>query len=144
MMKEKETVFAKIIRREIPSEIVYEDELVLGFLDIHPVNFGHTLLIPKKHYQNIYELPDSILGHFFTVVKKLSTAIKKAVQADGINVVMNNEPAAGQVVFHAHVHIIPRFNNDGFKHWKGPRKYEPDEALETMQKIRDVLEKQNT
>lgn len=112
-------VFCKIAKKEVPADIVYEDEKFLAFLDINPVNPGHTLLIPKNHYENIYKIPEEILSGIAPLLKKISIAVKNAAASEGINIMMNNESAAGQIVPHAHFHIIPRFSNDGFRHWKG-------------------------
>jgi histidine triad (HIT) family protein len=116
-MHDPNCIFCKIIKKEIPAEIVYENDDFICFLDIGPNNLGHSLLLPKAHYENIYSLPKDILEKFGGEIQKLSIAIKKAVKADGINVILNNDPAAGQIIFHSHTHIIPRFNNDGFKWW---------------------------
>ncbi len=132
-------LFCKIINKEIPGAIVYEDDAVLAFLDVNPVNIGHTLVIPKSHFPNIYELPEEITAKIATVLKKLSAAVKAAVSAGGINIVMNNGAAAGQVVEHAHIHIIPRYENDGFKPWKGARGYEPGEKESVSEKIKSSL-----
>ena len=99
--------FCKIIRAEAPASRVYEDEQVVAFLSNHPVNPGHTLIVPKKHYENIYEVPDEELSHIFKVSKKIASALKKAVNAEGIRIVQNNGEAAGQVIAHLHVHVIP-------------------------------------
>lgn len=115
-------LFCKIIGGEIPCAKVYEDNTVLAFLDIYPTNIGHTLVIPKVHHTNLYETPDETLAHTMTVVKKLSIAIKTALGANGINIEMNNDASAGQIIFHTHIHIVPRFEGDGFKHWKGARR----------------------
>ena len=106
------TIFEKIVNREIDANIIYEDNDIIAFLDIAPISIGHTLVIPKKPYKDIYELPDDIIGKLFKVVKDLSIKLKKTFNADGINLINNNEKRAGQVVFHYHVHIIPRFNDD--------------------------------
>lgn len=132
-------LFCKIIAGEIPSEKIYEDEHFLAFLDLHPVNAGHTLIVPKEHADNLYTTPDETLTHLAPLVKKLSIAIKKTLRADGINIAMNNDPAAGQIIFHSHVHIIPRFEGDGFKHWRGPRGYNKGEMSEVAQKISQAL-----
>lgn len=134
-----ECLFCKIISGEIPSTKVYEDEHTLAFLDIHPVNIGHTLVIPKKHSANLYETPDETLAQMMAVVKKLSIAIKSAVSADGINIEMNNDPVAGQIIFHTHFHIVPRFSGDGFKHWHGARDYQDGEDAEIAKKIKTHL-----
>ncbi len=119
---------------------MYEDGEMVAILDINPVNIGHTLIIPKEHYANIYELPDELLAKIAVVAKKLSIAIKNGVEADGINIEMNNELAAGQLVPHAHVHVVPRFKGDGFIHWHGKRKYFEGEALEVSHKIKSFLQ----
>lgn len=131
-------LFCKIIAGEIPSEKVYEDENSFAFLDIKPINPGHTLLVPKKHFTNLYEMPDEILANLAPTIKKLAIAIKKAVSADGINIGMNNDPAAGQLVFHSHIHIMPRFANDGHEHWHGTP-YKNDEIKEIASRIKTNL-----
>ncbi len=134
-------IFCKIIKGEIPCSKVYEDDNVLAFLDIAPNNKGHSLVLPKKHYRNILDTPDDILQELIKAIKKVSNAVKEGVDAEGVNVIINNEPAAGQIVFHLHAHIIPRFENDGFKHWPGG-KYEEGEMDETREKIKKYINKQ--
>ncbi|HET8574831.1 MAG TPA: HIT family protein [Candidatus Paceibacterota bacterium] len=127
-------LFCKIAAGEIPSEKIFEDENTFAFLDIHPTNPGHTLVIPKEHFENLYEIPDKILSALFITTKKLAKAVKAGTKADGINIMMNNEPAAGQVIFHAHVHVIPRFQNDGLTLWPG-KDYENGRAAEVAKQI---------
>lgn len=131
-------VFCKIIRGEIPAGVVYEDENFLGFLDITPVNPGHVLLIPKEHYENLYDLPDDLLAKMAPIIKKLAIAAKNGINADGINIGMNNERPAGQLVFHAHFHIMPRFSNDGYRHWQGAP-YKENEAGKIAEKIKKFI-----
>jgi histidine triad (HIT) family protein len=131
-------VFCKIIKGEVPSSKVYENEEVLAFLDIAPVNVGHTLVIPKKHFPNIYETPENIVINMALVAKKISTALKK-FGAAGVNISMNNDAAAGQIVFHSHIHVIPRIEGDGFSLWHGRRPYEEGERDEISRKIREVI-----
>jgi histidine triad (HIT) family protein len=132
-MNEEKTIFEKIIVGEIPCYKIYEDEATFAFLDNSPDSPGHTLVIPKEPYKNIYELPDDIAQKLILTVKKVSNAIKKGLEVDGINLVMNNEKAAGQIVFHAHIHIIPRI---GEHDWKGKNyNYKDGEAEEITQKI---------
>ena len=99
--------FCRIIRREAAASRVYDDEQVVVFLSNHPVNPGHTLIVPKKHYENIYEVPDEEISHIFKISKKIASAVKKAVNAEGIRIIQNNGEAAGQVITHFHVHVIP-------------------------------------
>lgn len=131
-------IFCKIIKGEISADKIYEDENCFAFLDITPINPGHILLISKEHYENLYDLPDDLFAKMAPIIKKLAIAIKKGVNAKGINIGMNNDPAAGQIVPHAHFHIIPRFPNDGHHHWKGAP-YKKNEASITAEKIKDSL-----
>lgn len=106
------TVFDKIISKEIPAEIIYEDEQTLAFLDIHPCAIGHTIVIPKKRSSTILDTDDETLADLFKTVKKVATMLKKALNADGLSIGLNQEEAGGQTVDHVHVHIIPRFKSD--------------------------------
>ena len=115
-MNTEKTIFEKIIAGEIPCTKIYEDDDIFAFLDIQPNNFGHTLVITKVPYKNIYELPNDLDGKFMNAVKKISIAVKKSMSADGINLAMNNDISAGQEVFHIHMHVIPRFVGDTFAH----------------------------
>lgn len=135
----EDCIFCKIIRKEISAQIIHEDEYFLSFVDMKPANFGHSLIIPKEHHENIYTIPNNILERLGPEIKKLSLAVKKAVNADGINVIVNNEPAAGQLVFHSHTHIVPRFENDGLKWWPGKDYDYPEQMKEIRDKIRNSL-----
>ena len=130
-----ECVFCKIVKKEIPTDIIYEDEEFWGFLNINSIHLGQSLLTPKKHYENLYELPDDILAKMAILLKKFSIAIKKTTKADGINIIMNVESAAGQIVPHAHFHIVPRFKDDGYKHWTG-KSFPKEEASKIAEKMR--------
>ena len=109
------TIFDKIISREVSADIVYEDESVLAFLDIHPIRKGHTLIIPKKKCSDIFDAEPETLGHMMKVAQKIAHALKETVGAKGVNIHMNNGHEAGQDVLHAHLHVIPRFaRNEAF------------------------------
>ena len=112
-------LFCKIVAGEIPAYQIYEDDDFLAFLDINPINLGHTLLIPKVHARNLFELPTETLTKLGPVLQKVGQAVKAGTQADGLNLGMNNETSAGQLIFHTHFHLIPRFTGDGFAHWCG-------------------------
>ncbi len=131
-------LFCKIVAKEIPSDPIYEDEDVYAFADIHPNNLGHTLVVPKKHSENIYKTDDADLVAITAAAKKVAIGMKKALGAEGVNIMMNNEKAAGQLIFHSHVHVIPRYEGDGYTHWKGPEKTK-GEISEAAQKIKDAL-----
>lgn len=108
-------IFCKIINGDIPAAKVYEDEHVLAFLDISQVTKGHTLVIPKVHKENLYELDDEISQNLFKRVPKIANAIKTAYEPVGLNLLNNNGELAGQSVFHFHMHLIPRYGkSDGF------------------------------
>lgn len=106
------SIFTRIIEREIPAYIVYEDDLVIAFLDISQATKGHTLVVPKKAYENLYEMPDELASHVMIISIKLAKAIQKAFNPAGLNLLNNNGEIAGQSVFHFHVHLIPRYEND--------------------------------
>ena len=116
-----ECIFCQIIRKEAPASIVYEDEQVVAFLSNRPVNVGHTLVAPKKHYVNIYEIPEEEAAYLFRIVKRVAYAVKDATGVEGIRIVQNNGEAAGQVVFHLHVHVIPMKPYSQFRHESGFR-----------------------
>lgn len=103
-------IFCKIINKEIPSKIIYEDAICLAFLDISPATKGHTLVIPKKHYQNFLDIDSDTLQHMTTITQKLAKKIVRNVDAKGCNILTNTGLEAGQTVFHFHIHIIPRFD----------------------------------
>ena len=132
-------VFCKIAKGEIPADKIYEDDKFFAFLDINPNNPGHALIIPKAHYKNLYELPDEVLSEMAPLIKKLANAVKKGINADGINIIMNNDSAAGQIVHHAHFHIIPRFANDGLRHWPGKPYSSKEESTKIAEKIKSIL-----
>lgn len=125
-------IFCKIVNGEIPSCAVYEDEHTFAFLDITPVAKGHTLVVPKKHVKNVFDADEKTWAQVMETARKLAPIVRDAVSADGVNVYVNNEPAAGQVVMHSHAHIIPRFANDGLELWHG--KEMPQEELEKIAK----------
>ncbi|MBJ8325110.1 HIT family protein [Streptococcus pacificus] len=105
----EDCIFCKIVSGDIPSSKVYEDDDVLAFLDITQATDGHTLVIPKKHVRNVLEMDEETAETVFSRVPKLARAIKTAMGAQGLNIINNNEKAAGQTVFHAHIHLLPRY-----------------------------------
>ena len=133
-------LFCKIIRAEIPSEKVYEDDATYAFLDIHPVNHGHLLVVPKTHVKDIYDIPRKDFSRLMETVHELAPIVKAALNADGINIGMNNEGAAGQLGFQAHIHIIPRFSDDGHRHWHG-NPYQDGEITKVGDALRKAFEK---
>ncbi|HEX2792433.1 MAG TPA: HIT family protein [Candidatus Paceibacterota bacterium] len=136
----EENIFMKIIRREIPAEIVYEDDDTLAFLDIKPNNPGHTLVIPKEPARNVFDISEASWLAVMKTVRLLAPAVRAAVEADGLNIYMNNEAAAFQEIFHPHVHLIPRFKEDGFSHFP-QRSYAPGEMEGIAKRMRAALGK---
>jgi histidine triad (HIT) family protein len=133
-------IFCKIVKKEIPATLVYEDETVLAFMDIGPIVKGHVLVIPKTHYDPITETPDEIVAQLHLVAKKIAQAQMNALGADGVNIMQNNGAAAGQEVPHLYIHVIPRFNNDDH-HWNWkPKAYEIfDEMTELATQLQNQL-----
>ncbi len=132
-------LFCKIVEGKIPAQKIYEDSEILAFLDITPVNEGHTLVIPKKHYENLFEIPDQTLSHIAIKLKELGRAVQQATNSGGINIAMNNREAAGQIIPHAHFHIIPRYMDDGHKLMHG-RQYAPGRIEKVAEEIRRVIQ----
>lgn len=134
-----ETIFQKILDGEIPADKVYEDEHTFAFLDIKPVQKGHTLVIPKQPVRDIFDLPEEAGAHLMRTIRNVAHAVKDSLSAEGVNVISNNGAAAGQEVFHLHFHIIPRFGNDQIGSL--PRlSYENDEEREeTANRIAEKL-----
>ncbi len=128
-----ECKFCKIINGELPSYKVYEDDYTFAFLDNLPVSFGHTLVVPKKHILNIFELPKEEIEPLFSTVKLLSIAVKEAMNADGIFIAINN--IVSQSVPHIHIHIIPRYYNDKMHGFFWPRKRYSDEQAKNVQDL---------
>ena len=136
--------FCSIASGKAPASIVYEDATVLAFMDLDPANIGHTLVVPREHWENIYDAPEKILAEMAAVVKKVSVAVKKTVGADGIKVIQLNGRAAGQTVMHFHIHIIPRFSGDAIskalgamiEHYgpKNPKRSDLDEIAKKIRK----------
>jgi len=133
-------IFCKIAEKKIPSKFIYEDKTTMAFLDINPGAPGHALIIPKKHYETIFEMPESEVSDLFRTTVKVAKAIDKIIGPDGVNIFQNNKTAAGQLVNHAHVHIFPRFHGDGID-FKWRRVVLDDDDLDNIaRKIRVGME----
>jgi histidine triad (HIT) family protein len=127
-------IFCRIAKGEIPCAKIYENEKVIAFLDISPVSKGHTLVVPKEHFKTILDMPEKLVSEVMSATKRVSAMVKKGVDADGFNIMMNNYEAAGQVVPHAHVHIVPRFLGDGLSLWEGSS-MSPQELAQIKERI---------
>lgn len=129
-------IFCKIARGEISSYKVYEDELCLAFLDVNPASRGHTLVIPKEHFKDVTTCPKDILSHIFKIAQMLAQAQISQLGATGVNIITNAGTSAGQSVMHFHVHVIPRYDDDGFKLQFPPIAIEDKEFLLLADSIR--------
>lgn len=127
-------VFCKIIQGELPAAQVYEDERVVAFLDINPTAVGHTLVVPKAHCADLLGCDADVASAMIKAAQKIAPAVVRATGAEGFNLGMNNGRAAGQIIFHLHLHIIPRRSGDGFKLW-GHREYADGEMSAIAKKI---------
>lgn len=134
-------VFCRIAKKEEHASFVYEDKDVVAFLDSRPVNEGHTLVVSRKHYENIFEVPDEEVANLFKIVKKLAYGVSKSEKAEGISLVQNNGEAARQLIFHFHVHIIPRYEGQDSHRPRGP--VDQDELDRVAAKIRKSLDESN-
>ncbi len=132
-------IFCKIIKGDIPCTKVYEDENVISFLDIAPANKGHSLVVPKEHYDTLIEAPEEIINYSLKVAKKVARAMSSSLANEGFNVLINNNKVAGQLVPHVHIHIIPRFKGDGIRLNWSPKKYKDKEIGEFAEKIKKFL-----
>lgn len=112
-MKDETCIFCKIAAGEIPSKTLYEDEKFRVILDLGPATKGHALILPKDHYANLFEIPEDLAADAMKLAKKETTLIKEKLHSDGYNLVQNNGAAAGQTVSHFHLHMIPRYEDDG-------------------------------
>jgi histidine triad (HIT) family protein len=110
-------IFCKIINGEIPANKIYEDEKVLAFLDINPISKGHTLIIPKTHFENIFDIEEEDLKEIINACKKISILLKENLNADGVNILHASGKDAQQSVFHFHLHVVPRYKEDNLDTW---------------------------
>lgn len=135
-MTKKDCIFCKIAAGEIPSATMYEDEDFRVILDVGPAAKGHMLVLPKAHYADILEMPEELVGKAFVLAKKMAQKMEAVLECDGINVLQNNHEAAGQTVFHFHIHLIPRKKNDKMGiNWKAGSLSEEDKE-ELLAKFR--------
>ncbi len=130
------TIFTKIIKREIPAEILYETANVISIIDIPPIHYGHALIIPKKEYKDFLEVPEAELGELLAAAQKVARALVKAFHVEGFNFFSNNGEIAGQSVFHFHIHVIPRYPDDNISFHRNLKKYAEGQAKEVADKIR--------
>lgn len=137
-MKKQDCVFCKIISGEIPSVAIYENSKFKVIMDIAPANKGHVLILPKEHYDNIYDIDTATAGELFELAAMTARALKSVLDCDGMNILQNNGTVAGQTVFHFHMHIIPRYEGDTVNMGWKELSYEDGE----MEQLREAIRKE--
>lgn len=136
-MHDPNCIFCKLANGEIPTTTLYEDEDFRVIFDASPATVGHALILPKEHYANIYDIPAETLAKAHVLAKKLATVLTDVFAADGVNILQNNNEAAGQTVFHFHIHVIPRYKGDGsMMTWKPG-----EQDKEALSKVLDEIQK---
>jgi histidine triad (HIT) family protein len=138
-MNENSCIFCRIAQKQVPANRVYEDEKVLAFLDIRPLNEGHTLVISKAHYENIFDVPQELNAYIHGVTKQIAIAVKKATNADGISIIQQNGKAANQDIPHLHVHVIPRYEGQKMPSFSETSEANREQLSQTAVKIRKHL-----
>ena len=134
-MKKDDCIFCKIANGEIPSTTIYEDDHHRVFFDINPASKGHCLIVPKDHYDNVFDLDEAAAGRLFALAVKTANGLKKELNLKGLNIVQNNGEIAGQTVFHFHMHLIPRYEGDTVNvGWK-PGEADMEELSELAKKV---------
>jgi histidine triad (HIT) family protein len=133
---DEDCIFCKIAAGELPSEIVQEDEHTIAFMDINPWTRGHALVIPRRHSRNLYDVDDDDLAHVASAAKRLAVRMRDALACDGVNLLNSTEPAAWQTVFHTHVHVIPRYDDDPLRLPGQPRQPDEGELAQVAQELR--------
>ena len=131
--------FCKIVRKQAVASYVYEDERVAAFMDIRPLNEGHTLVILKRHFETIYDVPDEEVAHLYVIVRRIARAVKKGVSAEGVTISQHNERAAGQDIFHLHVHVIPRYEGQKLPKFEEVKEAPRERLDDVAQKIKQHL-----
>ncbi len=132
-------IFCKIATHEADSKTVYEDEEVMAFLDTNPISIGHTLIIPKKHYENVFDIESGTLEQIASISKRLALIYKKALAVKAVNLLNASGKEAQQSVFHFHLHIVPREENDGIDLWFHGKPEAKNELEKTLEKIKDAM-----
>ena len=137
-MRDENCIFCKIAAGEIPSATLYEDDDFRVILDLGPASKGHALILPKNHYRNLYDIDDEVASKAILLAKKMITKLTDVLNCDGYNIVQNNEEAAGQTVFHFHIHLIPRNNEDHVGVTWTPGKLTEEDKNEILEKISKI------
>ena len=134
-MKKDDCIFCKLANGDIPTRMIYEDDNFAVFMDMSPAAKGHSLVVPKEHYANIYEMPADLVGEAMKVAQKMAIKLTEALHADGFNIVQNNGEVAGQTVFNFHMHLIPRYKEEKAVIFWTPQTVSAEELDETLAEI---------
>ena len=135
-MQDPDCLFCKIVAQELPSEVVQEDDATIAFMDVNPWTRGHALVIPRNHSKDLYEVPDEDIAAAGRAAKRLANTMKQRLSCDGINLLNSCEPAAWQTVFHFHIHVIPRYDDDPLQLPGRPMQASQDELAEVAAELR--------
>lgn len=139
-MHDENCIFCKLANGVFETNTIYEDELVRVILDASPVTKGHALVLPKEHYRNLYDLDEKYASHILVVAKKIANVMKEKLGCTGLNILQNNETVAGQTVFHFHLHIIPRYDDDNFElSFNNPAPIDATVAKEICEALRNAM-----
>lgn len=138
-MKDNNCIFCKLANGEIPTNTLYEDEMFRVIFDLSPASKGHAIILPKEHYRNLFELPEEVAAKVMVVAKKLAIVMTEMFEADGFNLVQNNNECAGQTVFHFHLHLIPRYENDDVNKFWTPGEADAEELKKWSAQIQEAL-----
>ncbi len=138
-MKNPDCIFCKLANGDIPTMSLYEDENFNVIFDAGPATFGHALILPKEHYANIYEIDEDTLAKAYVLAKKMATVMTEVFNADGFNILQNNNEAAGQSVFHFHIHLIPRYENDHAIGMWTPGQQDQEKLTKAIEQIKNKL-----
>ena len=138
-MIKDDCIFCNIAKGKIPSATIYEDHYFRVMMDINPATKGHCLIVPKEHYDNVYDLDGETAGRLFSLATCIARALRDALGCQGLNIVQNNGRIAGQTVFHFHLHLIPRYEGDGVKFGYTPHTCDPEELEEIRKAIKAAI-----
>ena len=136
-MRKDDCIFCKLANGDIPTNALYEDDIVKAIFDLSPATKGHIIILTKEHFDNLYSIDEETAAHIFKVAAKLAKAAKAALKCNGMNILQNNEEIAGQTVFHFHMHIIPRYVGDNVKFSWNQGKISEDEIKDLKKKIQN-------
>jgi histidine triad (HIT) family protein len=138
-MNVESCIFCRIAQKQVPASVIFENEKVMAFLDIRPLSEGHTLVIPKAHYESIFDIPKDLIAYLHGVTKRIAIAVAEATNADGISINQQNGKAAGQDILHLHVHVIPRYEGQKLPRFSETSETDREELSRTAAKIREHL-----